>query len=805
MVVEIALNLPLRQTFDYEWPNELPTSPQLGIRVLVPFGPHKKSGVVVRVKSQSDFAKLKKVEAIIDEFPVFSEHLLNLTRWVSEYYYCSWGEVLNAGIPGGLGIRLHTQFIRILNFDELTGNKQLSEPIVQLISTQDSWTLPEWKQCHPTPTDQKQLQTWIKKKEVERHQTLAGTKTKPKMERWIRILDNPPPEKKRTPRKQTKREKILNLLKETPEVSMAVIKDHIHTPATVIKQLKEEGIVEVFEKRIYRRFLSDRIPKLEPFQTLTPPQQTAYQTILQSISDESYRTFLLHGVTGSGKTEVYLHAVNVTFKQGKSSLVLVPEISLTPQLIDRFRARFGDQIAVLHSGMDDGERFDEWSKILEGRIPIVIGVRSAVFAPLLNIGLIVVDEEHDSSYKQSETPRYNGRDIAILRGYRSQATVILGSATPSLEACFNVNQSKFDYLNLPSRIHQMAMPHIELLDLKYCQRQKGSYFFSVQLVEAMRQRLLKQEQILLFLNRRGYSTLVRCEACGWVITCRDCSLSMVLHQSVGMLKCHQCDYSIARPQHCPHCNSKDLRSLGVGTEQVESELKVMFPEARILRMDRDTLHGKHALGQMLDQIRNHSVDIVIGTQLVTKGHDFPNITLVGVMLADISLNFPDFRSAERTFQILTQVAGRAGRGEKQGDVLIQTYNPQHHSLQCTQLHDFDQFRDQELRFREQLKVSPFTNMVLVLFSSPKEKQAESLARQFDRNLSALHGVEFFRLGPIEAPIQKIQNRYRWMIILKASHVKILHQLLDHAIHEPHPLAPRSEDRIVIDVDPYDLL
>ncbi|MBF0286599.1 MAG: primosomal protein N' [SAR324 cluster bacterium] len=806
MIIEVAFNLPLRQNFDYEWPAALPQTPQIGLRVLVPFGPHKKVGVIVKIKSSSEFPGLKKVESTLDEKPVFSQQLLELTHWVAEYYFCGWGEVLSSAIPGGLNIQVNTIYHRNVLNKHLSDSECLSISVQQLVESNTSWSLQEWRQASPSQSDQKYLKQWLQNKEIESNQTLVNNKkNKPKMERWTRLINAPSLGKKHSRRKQTKREKILLLLLEHQEISLAQLKDHVAKPAQVIKQLKEENAIEMFEKRVYRRFLQSDLPAIQPFQTLSTDQEKAYQIIKGSIENGKYNTYLLHGVTGSGKTEIYLHSVRETLAKEKQCLILVPEISLTPQLVDGFRSRFGDKIAVLHSGMGEGERFDEWSRVVQHNAPIVIGARSAVFAPLENIGLIIVDEEHDSSYKQEETPRYNGRDIAVYRGYSVQATVILGSATPSLESCYNVTIDKFHLLSLPTRIHQLPMPEVTLINLKNCVRQKGCYFFSVQLVEAIRQRLQRNEQTLLFLNRRGYASLVQCEICQEAITCPNCSLSLVYHQNIGILNCHQCNHSNPIPKHCPSCHADQLKILGIGTEQIESELHVMFPEARILRLDRDTLRGKFTLGQMLNQIRNHDVDIVIGTQLVTKGHDFPKITLVGVILADLSLNFPDIRSAERTFQILTQVGGRAGRANLPGDVLIQTYNPGHHSLCYAKMYDFEQFKIKELNIRKQLSAPPFFNLAIVLFSSPKENRVKTIAHQFHDKLSLRQNIGLYHTPPFEAPIKKINKRFRWMIILKAAHIKIIHYAFQNIFNQSISISSLPEDRVIIDINPYNFL
>ena len=818
MIVEVALNLPLRKSFDYRWPDNITRVPEAGLQVLVPFGSQKKGGVVVGVKEKSDFSRLKSVETLVDEEPLFSAEMLKLTRWTSEYYFCAWGETLNSAIPGGLALRLRTTFTP--SSSSLPLLDALSEVPLSLIRKQETWTQQEWLKCNPNERDHQILRSWMANENVQTSHLLLGQKAKPKMERWVSLLKVD--ELNNTAkRRKSKRQQIFEILAENPAVSWSDIQSRVNAPSQALNKLKEEGYIDFFEKRVYRRFIEGELPQIEAFQDLNQQQNSAFNVLKESLGKGVYRTFLLEGVTGSGKTEVYLHAVRAAHKLGKSSLVLVPEISLTPQLVNRFRSRFGDLVAVLHSGMDDGERFDEWSRVRNGIATIVIGARSAVFSPLKNLGLIVIDEEHDPSYKQGESPRYHGRDAAIYRGFAADATVLLGSATPSLESANNVKNGKYELLCLTSRIHEVQLPKVKLLDMKTVAGQKGSPYFSSELVEALRLRLLKKEQSIVFLNRRGFAPLVRCSKCESTYTCPNCSLSLVYHQGANQVRCHQCDFVTPLHNRCPECgNENNPRIIGTGTEQVEENLKMFFPEACILRMDRDTLHGKHALSKMHERIRKHEVDIVIGTQLVTKGHDFPEVTLVGVIMSDLSLNIPDFRASERTFQLLTQVAGRAGRGNKPGEVLIQTHNPRHHSLLCAKEHDTSKFMGLELERRLNLRMPPFHSLTLIVCSSPHEERSEKMAQEiYDRIRTIISNTVRAVLvesddeaesadavkviGPIEAPMKKLRNRFRWQLLLKADNVRQLLHLLKHVFESPPSI--KRDELVQIDVDPHHLL
>ena len=803
MIVEIALVIPLRQVFDYQWPAGW-NGPKLGQRVLVPFRRQKKCGLIVGIKEKSEFDSVRQISALLDEHPIINRDLLDLTRWVAEYYFCGWGEVLQAALPGGLGVHLQSEYS--WGSSRTDRSSKPPEKFLSLLQ-RERWTDQEWKELNPSAADEELRQSWLDSGVLKIQRHLVQQRAKIKTERWVRLKNSPSDKPGKSSRKKTKRQRLLEILLERDSVPWLNLRDEIKAPASLLKQLVEEQVVETFEERVFRRFLPQGLPVPTDFQKLSADQQNVWTLIEQSLDSKEYKAFLLHGVTGSGKTEVYLHAVRKCLELEKTALVLVPEISLTPQLVNRFRERFGDLVAVLHSGMDDGERFDEWSRIQLGQAKIAIGARSAIFAPLINLGLVVIDEEHDQSYKQGESPRYQGRDVAVYRAFQEKTTVILGSATPSIESWQNSRTGKYHLLELPSRALTGAkLPEVELLDLRQQPRQSGCYFFTKELVEALRICLQKKEQAILFLNRRGYAPVVQCPECENTINCDACSLSLVYHQSSEKLCCHQCDHNLTFPKICPNCGTQTaMRLVGTGTEQIEQDLRVVFPEARLLRMDRDTLHGKHALSEMQQKIQSHEVDIVIGTQLVTKGHDFPNVTLVGVLLADLGLNLPDFRSAERTFQLLTQVAGRAGRGEKPGRVLIQTNNPHHHSLLTAQLQDYASFVNQELPLRERFKQPPFMSLASVLCVSRDEHRAKDLALSLRQNLRSNGQGQVITQGPAEAPIRRINHRFRWQVLIKASSAGLIRKIFEKSLLGPEPLICGREENIILDIDPQHLM
>ncbi len=572
--------------------------------------------------------------------------------------------------------------------------------------------------------------------------------------------------------------------------------------------MKEAGWIQVRTRTLYRD------PFGEPVQPDHPPELTTEQQDVVSAVElamgKGYKPFLLKGVTASGKTEVYLQLAERMIQKGRSVLVLVPEIALISQIERCFRARFGECVAVLHSGLSAGERFDQWERILRHLTPIVIGTRSAIFAPVERLGLIVVDEEHDTSYKQDSGLHYHARDIALVRAKMDGAVALLGSATPSIQSYHHVLTRKFHGLILSQRIEDRPLPETLVVDLRQLRDQRGIWkLITPQLHEAMKQTLARGEQVLLFLNRRGFASFPVCASCGEVIRCKNCSISLTLHQKDQAYRCHYCGFSRTSATCCAACGSSRIKLLGMGTEKIEAAVKSLFPEAAVARMDRDTVAPKGALLKMLKDLRNRTTDILIGTQMVAKGHDFPYITLVGIICADISFNFPDFRSSERMFQLLLQVSGRAGRGESPGQVILQTYNPEHFIIAAATRQDYAAFYEKEIHFREKLKYPPFSRLIQIKLSGKDEEKTRCHALKLGelcrslKKIHAWHPVEI--LGPIESYLPRIARYYRWQILLKSTRTAPLRRMARELITTHRKEIHHSQVTVAFDVDPVFML
>ena len=610
------------------------------------------------------------------------------------------------------------------------------------------------------------------------------------------------PKKHEIPLRGKKQRALLEYIIENDGAGLAEIRRLFPAPYSSLKQLVDVEALTIETKELLRDpFLLEKVPEDKSL-TLNSSQEKAIDHISSSIRRAEFSGFLLHGVTGSGKTEVYLHAVEQCLQSGKQALILVPEISLTPQLVSRFRARFelrGRTIAVLHSGLSSGERYDAWREIMRNRVQIVIGARSAVFAPLQDIGLIVVDEEHDSSYKQSDGFRYNARDLALVRGQQQQCTVLLGSATPSFASYYRSEQGGLTRLNLETRVHAGSLPNVELIDLR---TETTDRELSNVLIEAIQECLASREQVLLLLNRRGFSPFLLCSDCGESFHCPNCEITLTYHQQARRLRCHYCDYSQGVPESCDKCQGLNIEPYGAGTERLEEELRDLFPTACIARMDRDTTSRKGAHQKIMQQMLSRDIDILVGTQMVAKGHDFPGISLVGVLSTDSILNFPDFRAGERSFSLLMQVAGRAGRANGGGHVYIQSYNPDHYVLTCAAEHDYCRYYHHELLFRKELGYPPCGHLVNLIFSGNSSSQVSRAAQEFCNSLdSASAEVEI--LGPSPCPLSRLRGKSRYQILLKSSDRPTLRRFLNQLDNISRQI-PRQVN-LAVDVDPVDML
>ncbi len=623
---------------------------------------------------------------------------------------------------------------------------------------------------------------------------------------FVRALQSP-----EAPKVTKRQQDILDIVNARRELRLQELATLANTTAATIRKLEDKGLLEIASKISERDpYAREIILPSQPL-LLNAEQTVVFSQITATLDLQQGKTFLLHGVTGSGKTEIYLQAIAHTLKQGKGAIILVPEIALTPQTVERFKARFSNGplqtlVAVLHSHLSAGERHDEWHKIRQGRARIVIGARSAIFAPVEPLGLIIVDEEHEHSYKQEEAPRYHARDVAVVRGQMENAVVVLGSATPSLESFYNVKNKKYRLLEMPTRVDDKKMPIVRVVDMRHVARKEkqGPPVFSPELKEAMTKRLERKEQTLLFLNRRGFATSLQCNLCGYVAQCPNCSVSLTYHRAAGKLMCHICAHETKAPTVCPErkCKNPGIRYSGLGTERVEATLTKIFPHARIRRMDSDTLKRKEDYRNILGDFRTGKIDILVGTQMIAKGLHFPNVTLVGIIFADLSLHIPDFRAAERTFQLLTQVAGRAGRGDVEGEVFVQSFTPFHPAIQYARRHDFTGFYDQEIEFRQQLEYPPLSRIALITLKGVNEDKVKLSAEHVKREIEKLAFPKLIIAGPAPAPLARAETKFRYQIMLRTHQMSKLSQRLA----ELNKSLTLPEDvSMMVDVDPVNLM
>ena len=816
-LAEVVFNLPLQEPFTYIIPPQFQGNVRVGMRVLVPFGRRCITGYVVNLADKWDKPiALKTIADLPDTEPIVNAEMLSLTQWLGEYYQSSWGEAIRAALPAGLDDESREEFaISEIGTEALTSGS-LSKSAVHILSFISKQPKATLKQCQRALGKSFSAYALARLKQEGFLQTSHQTRKSKvgyQFVKSVRLASRLPGEKEidRLLKRSPKQKLVFDLLQQK-EINLSELETLIPGGQSALRGLKEKKLVEVFtEKKERKAFVPEGTMNqaFGPSLTFTSGQEAIFKELTSAIEVGRFQSFLLHGVTGSGKTEIYIRCIQRVLEKGKTAIMMVPEISLTPQTVARFRQRFGDRVAILHSGLSQTERYLEWKKIRDGKVSIAVGARSAVFAPFKNLGMIVIDEEHDSSYKQDSNPRYHARDTAVMRAQSLNAVVLMGSATPSLESIQNTRLGKYNYLSLGNRIGERMLPIVSLVDMRRERKEfKNFAMLSGILRSAIRDRLSRKEQVFLFLNRRGTARFVFCPDCGYVLECAHCSVTLTFHGKEDRLLCHYCNFTARMPGHCVECHGAVIRFSGYGTQKLEEEVRKLFPDAQITRLDRDTTRGRDSFAAMHRNMNAGKIDILIGTQMITKGHDFPNVTLVGVVHADLSLNIPDFRSCERAFQLLTQVAGRAGRGEVPGKVIIQTNNPDHYMFEFVREHDVNAFHEKELKLRGQLNYPPFSRLIAVEIASANESLGKSTAEKLGRALAQQairqKGVEI--LGPSKAALYQIQNKFRWHLILRGQSMHTLQGILSGS-RELNELKSASSGKfkLSIDVDPFNLL
>ncbi len=802
MFINIALNIPADKLFTYEVPADLHKQIAIGKRVFVSFGRRKRTGFIVAINNFCSLEKVKSVSEVLDEEPLFGEQDLRFYQWIADYFMYPLGKALAEIIPAGSEkkdflwvtplpwtnkislppaqnklLELLQQYPRGIAASGLTRISGMMNISAMICSLQLAGLL---------QIDEKQ-----KKQLAPRRENIA-------------TLNNSKIGEVKLTRKQ---EELIAFMQTRGKMALHDLISQAGTSSAIIKRLQDKGIIELSETEKIRTAVIESLTYENAIKyTLNSRQQSAFQEISAHLEKNIFTPILLHGVTGSGKTEVYLNAIAQVLENDGSAIYLVPEIALTPQLISRIQGRFNpEQIAIMHSGIAEAIRYDQWRQIKRGQIKLVIGARSALFAPLPNLKLIIVDEEHDASYKQDDRLCYHGRDLAVLKAKLNHAVVVLGSATPGIRSYYNARNKKYFYLEISQRVEDKPLPEIEIIDMKaQLEAQGKAPILSDALIAAIEMTLTRKEQVLLFLNKRGFDTFLVCADCGYNFRCPNCAVSLKSHAAEGVIKCHYCNYTQKALPVCPACAGCRILSYGAGTQKLEAAVKELFPETRIQRMDSDTTAVKGAQEKILQKLWRREIDILVGTQMITKGHDFPFITLVGVISADTSLNMPDFRAGERTFQQLTQVAGRGGRGTAPGRVIIQTFNPQHYALKHVRNHDYKSFYEEEIAFRKDLKYPPFGRIINLRLSATKKEtlwdQAKLLGKMA-KKLSAESGNKVEIIGPAESPLAKIKGRFRFQMLLKSNNAGALHQMAKQLLHKME----KSTVKITVDVDPENFM
>ena len=820
MFVELVFPLPFRNTFTYSVPEEFDSLAKTGARAVAPFGKRVLTGIIVKVSENTLVKdKIKPISDILDEKPVFSKKLLKFYEWISDFYLSSYGEALRLGVPTGSDIESKRKIIIDPDFcDKLLKKEKkntLKYKVLEAICGREEISFSYLQKI----LRKKNIYSAVRSLENEGAVTVLDevveARVKIKKEKVVKLIKTMgeiyagfPELESRSPKQVKILLELIN--RKNKAVPLNYLLKKAEASASSAESLEKKGYIEIFEKEVNRDYIEAYKEKFREI-TTTEQQQKVIDTIAENIDPFSFKTFLLHGVTGSGKTQVYIELVKKALAQNKSALILVPEISLTPQMTSRMYNNFGDLVSVQHSRMSSGERYDSWRKILNGKARVIIGARSALFSPIQNPGLIVVDEEHDSSYKQIDSPpKYHARDAAIIMGQIMGCPVLLGSATPSIESMYNARTGKYTLLELTERVDSAKLPVIRLVNIAIERKKKKmENVFSQVLIDHIADRLKKKEGVIILQNRRGFSTQIYCEDCGEIESCENCSVPMVFHINKNMLQCHYCGLIKKVPNACTHCGSLNIKYFGTGTERVEDELEYYFPNASIKRIDSDSINKKNVLSNILQSFGNGEIDILVGTQMVSKGLDFSRVTLVGVISAETTLWLPDFRADERTFQLLTQVSGRAGRSSTAGEVIIQTQNEKSFTLQKVLMNDYNGFYQKEIFSREKMGYPPFTRLCLIETRDKDEEKAKGAAKNFHTEL-ARYSKYLKITSAAPAVIARLKGNYRFHIMIKSSKdtdpgSKILRQAVINSFIEFNRKSRFRDVRLVFDVDPQSVL
>lgn len=794
----------LGQLFTYRVPEHLQEAVSVGSQVLVPFGPRTVVGLVGALSSRSDRQDLKDVESVLADVPALSADSLALAEWMAGYYICELGEALRPFLPEGMSYRISRRF-------HLTGQPAPPEvlrhpeagPIVEhLQSAEKEVSIGSLRRHLPVSRLQRGLRLLKSRGLVGERALLLPPRAR---ERQVRLLEVAATAEevdryceakaKRAPARVA----ALRVALAAGALPAGEVAGRAGVSVAAVRGLVDDGMLRAHWIPVRRRPWAQAADALGEPPALTPEQSAAVAAVTAAVDSGEHASFLLYGVTASGKTEVFLRAIERVLAAGKQAIVLLPEISLTAQAIGIYRGRFGERVALVHSALSLGERWDEWQRIRSGDAGVVLGARSAIFAPVPRLGLVVVDEEHETSYKQEQAPRYHAREVALKRGELSRCPVLLASATPAVETFYDAEKGRHKLLQLPRRVEDRPLPTARVIDMRGSEGRQT--ILSSALRQAVAARLREGEQVILFLNRRGFATFLLCPTCGRAVRCKECGVALKYHRDARQVRCHHCNHAEVAPDICANCGSHQIRFSGFGTERVERELRRILPAARPGRMDRDTTSRKGAHVRIVGQFRSAETNVLIGTQMVAKGFDFPGVTLVGVISADTSLNLPDFRAAERTFQLLTQVSGRAGRGEKEGEVIVQTYRPDDDSIHAAAAHDYESFYRHEIESRRELNYPPASQLVNLVVSSEEEKAASELAGVIADALRRAGGEQVQVLGPAPAPLPRLRRRYRWHVMVKGPQGEV-QGVVREALAG---LGTAEAGMLAVDVDPVSLM